>query len=129
MIAFVCPHCGAPLRVDESKAGRAGSCPACSRVVRTPAPGGASPPDSSAGAVRAAQQPTLRPPAGAEETAPALPASVQLAPPSEYPFLAPPQAEDELGRLGPYRVLKVQAADPEQARRVAVALEIKAGGI
>src|SRR5262249_13229700 len=32
---------------------------------------------------------------------------LQLAPPAEYSFLASPQAADELGRLGSYRVLKV----------------------
>jgi serine/threonine protein kinase len=30
-----------------------------------------------------------------------------LAPPPDYPFLAAPQAADELGRLGSYRILKV----------------------
>jgi serine/threonine protein kinase len=80
--------------------------------------------------VRASKQPTLHPPAGAEDTAPAIPDSVHLAPPSEYPFLAPPQAADELGRLGPYRVLKVlgagamgvvfQAEDPHLRRPVAL---------
>ena len=47
-----------------------------------------------------------------------------------YDFLAPPQAPDELGRLGPYRVLKVlgaggmgvvfQAEDPQLQRLVAL---------
>jgi formylglycine-generating enzyme required for sulfatase activity len=47
-----------------------------------------------------------------------------------YAFLAPPQAPDELGRLGPYRVLKVlgsggmgvvfRAEDPQLGRHVAV---------
>jgi serine/threonine protein kinase len=130
MIAFACPHCGASLRVDESRAGRAGSCPACSRVVRAPASGGSSPPDSSAGAVRASGRPTLHPPAAAEDTGPALPDSLQLAPSPDYPFLAPPQEADELGRLGPYRVLKVlgtgamgvvfQAEDPHLRRLVAL---------
>src|SRR6516162_11963656 len=90
VIAFSCPHCGAHLTVRDSMAGTAGPCPSCSRVVRAPAaPGG---------------QPTLPPPAGAEDTAPSLPG---LAPPDDYPFLAPPQGPDELGRLGPYRVLSV----------------------
>jgi serine/threonine protein kinase len=47
-----------------------------------------------------------------------------------YEFLAPPQAPDELGRLGPYRILKVlghggmgvvfQAEDPRLQRAVAI---------
>ncbi len=51
-------------------------------------------------------------------------------PPEVYDFLAPPQAPDELGRLGPYRVLSVlgaggmgvvfQAEDPQLRRRVAL---------
>src|SRR5262249_14072891 len=105
MIAFACPHCGASLRVDEGRAGRAGACPACSRAARAPASGGPSPSASSAAAVRASGQATLHPRAAAEDTAPVLPDSLHLAPSPDYPFLAPPQAPDELGRLGPYRVL------------------------
>src|SRR5260370_143495 len=110
MIAFACPYCGAPLRVDESMAGRTGPCPACSRVVRAPASGGSLPSDSSAVAVRTSGQPTLHPCAAAEDTAPATLDSLQLAPPPDYPFLASPQGSDELGRLGPYRVLRVLGA-------------------
>ncbi len=123
MIAFACPHCGASLRVDESMAGRAGPCPACSQTVRAPAAGTAS-------GVRGAGQQTVHPPAGAEDTAPALPDSLDLAPPPDYPFLASPQGADEMGRLGPYRVLKVlgagamgvvfQAEDPHLRRLVAL---------
>jgi serine/threonine protein kinase len=48
--------------------------------------------------------PTLGLSAAGEDTDPSLP---KLAPPKEYPFLAPPEAPDELGRLGHYAVLKV----------------------
>src|SRR5262245_34999518 len=95
MIAFACPHCGASLRVDESLAGQTGPCPACSRVVRAPVP------------AQGSGTPAAPPRAAAEDTAPALPNSPRLAPSPDYPFLAPPQQPDELGRLGPYRVLKV----------------------
>jgi serine/threonine protein kinase len=111
-------------------AGQAGSCPACSRVVRAPAPGGSSPSSSSGAALRASGQLTLRPRAAAQDTTPVIPDSPGLAPPPEYPFLASPQAQDELGRLGPYRVLKVlgtgamgvvfQAEDPHLRRPVAL---------
>jgi serine/threonine protein kinase len=80
--------------------------------------------------VRASRQPTLHPAAAAEDTAPAIPDSPQLAPHPDYPFLAAPQEHDELGRLGPYRVLKVlgtgamgvvfQAEDPHLRRLVAL---------
>jgi serine/threonine protein kinase len=56
--------------------------------------------------------------------------SPRLAPPPDYPFLASPQDAEELGRLGPYRVLKVlgagamgvvfQAEDPRLRRLVAL---------
>jgi serine/threonine protein kinase len=78
-------------------------------------------------ASRAAGQQTLRPPASAEETSSD---ELELAPPAEYPFLASPKGADELGRLGPYRVLKVlgtgamgvvfQAEDPHLKRLVAL---------
>jgi hypothetical protein len=135
MIAFACPHCGAGLQVDESKAGQAGPCPACSQVVQSPTASGSSPPISVApaglaSAVLASAQPTVHPPAAAQDTAPTLPDSFELPPPPDYPFLAPPQGPDEMGRLGPYRVLKVlgtgamgvvfQAEDPNLRRLVAL---------
>jgi serine/threonine protein kinase len=58
------------------------------------------------------------------------PGSYQPPPKEIYAFLAPPQAPDELGRLGPYRVLQVlgsggmgvvfRAEDPHLARHVAI---------
>lgn len=130
MIAFACPHCGASLRVDESLAGRAGACPSCKGVVQAPAPGSSSGSGTTGAAARASGQPTLHPRAAAEDTPAALPDSLQLAPSPDYPFLAPPQEPDELGRLGPYRVLKVlgaggmgvvfQAEDPHLRRPVAL---------
>jgi serine/threonine protein kinase len=111
-------------------AGRSGACPGCSRVVQVPAAGGSSALGSSAAARRTSSQRTLHPPAAAEDTAPAIPDSLDLAPSPDYPFLASPHEPDELGRLGPYRVLKVlgtgamgvvfQAEDPHLKRMVAL---------
>ncbi len=100
-------------------AGKSGACPGCSRVVQVPT-----------SAERGSGQRTLHPPAAAEDTAPAIPDSLDLAPSPDYPFLASPHEPDELGRLGPYRVLKVlgtgamgvvfQAEDPHLKRLVAL---------
>ena len=129
MIAFACPHCGASLRVDESQAGRAGSCPACSQVVRVPfggslcpipPPGRAGPPASRPSSAR------RRGGHGARHspTPPSWPR------PRTTPSWRRRKEPDELGRLGPYRVLKVlgagamgvvfQAEDPHLRRPVAL---------
>lgn len=91
MIAFSCPHCGSPLQVKESMAGKTRPCPNCSQGVQAPGR-----PKSSAR--------TLRPPSDAEDTVTAL---SQTAPPPDYDFLAPPQGPNELGRLGAYLIRKV----------------------
>jgi serine/threonine protein kinase len=64
------------------------------------------------------------------DTAPTAAGSPRPGPPPDYSFLAPPEAPDEMGRLGPYRVLKVlgvgamgvvfQAEDPNLRRLVAL---------
>jgi serine/threonine protein kinase len=104
MIGFSCPHCGAQLQVKDSLAGHSRPCPGCSKVVRAPTPGGSSATGRTKSGARTAGQPTVRPPSDAEDTATTSPGK---APPADYPFLAPPQAADEMGRLGPYRVLEV----------------------
>src|SRR5947209_10896291 len=131
MIAFACPNCGAQLKVKESVAGKTGTCPGCRRAVQVPAAGTSSVSESAVAAgrreaVRPPGHSTLHPPAVADTT-PGIP---DLAPPSDYAFLGPAQRPDELGRLGPYRVLKVlgggamgiifQAEDPQLKRRVAL---------
>jgi serine/threonine protein kinase len=138
MIAFSCPHCGAQLQVKENLAGIARPCPSCSRVVRAPAATAAVAAAGrpvSQGGQRAAEQnsgrssghPTLGTSSATEDTAPPVPDRSSTRP---YPFLAPAQGPDELGRLGPYVVRKVlgvgamgvvfQAEDPFLKRPVAL---------
>jgi serine/threonine protein kinase len=104
MIGFSCPHCGVQLQVKESLAGQSRPCPGCSKTIRAPSPSGSSANGRTGSGARAGDRPTLRPPSDAEDTATSSPG---LAPPDDYPFLAPPQDANEMGRLGPYRILKV----------------------
>ena len=79
---------------------------------------------------RASEEATLPPPAPT-----AAPPAVGGA--EAFPFLAPPQAGDEMGRLGPYCVLRVlgaggmgvvfEAEDPKLQRRVALKVMRPAG--
>jgi serine/threonine protein kinase len=100
MITFLCSHCGAPLRVRPELGGATAPCPRCGRAVQAPL-------DSSGTEGGAAASPTR--PSGSRETRLAF-ETVAAARDSDLDFLGPPQAPDELGRLGPYRVLKVLGA-------------------
>ena len=83
-------------------AGKSSTCPGCSRAVQTPAAGSSS---TSGSAKRsAAKQQTLAPSRTAYET---TDPEFKLAPPADYPFLAPPEGPDEMGRLGNYLIRKV----------------------
>jgi serine/threonine protein kinase len=126
MIAFSCPHCGTQLQVKESRAGKTGPCPGCSRAVQVPA-SDSSTSSGQRSAARASHQQTLSlsSPAGDTASTPSEATS-----PRDYPFLAPPQGPDELGRLGPYLIRKVlgtgamgivfQAQDVQLKRLVAL---------
>ena len=126
MIAFMCPHCGAPLQMKENMAGKTKPCPRCSHAVHAPS---ASAPSASEprSAVRASQHPTRVLSNSAEETSSS---DIQLAPPADYPFLAPPEGPEEMGRLGPYLIRKTlgtgnmgivfEAEDVHLKRRVAL---------
>src|SRR5262249_6294726 len=122
MIAFPCPSCRKQLSVEDDLAAQAVRCPGCGHALSVSvAPAGSSPP-SAAPATREGSSRSVerwRHRAVAAEHDPRLTA-----------FLAPPQGEDELGRLGKYRILAVlghggmgvvfQAEDPLLGRLVAV---------
>jgi serine/threonine protein kinase len=134
MIAFSCPHCGVQLQVKENLAGIARPCPNCSRVVRAPGGTASSRPGLQTNqrvvrenTGRSSGHPTLGTSSATEDTAPPV---VERSDTRPYPFLAPPQGVDELGRLGTYVVRKVlgvgamgvvfQAEDPQLKRPVAL---------
>src|SRR5579884_1467447 len=102
MIAFSCPHCGVSLQAKESMAGKTSSCLGCRCAVQIPAAGTS----SAAGSAKrsAAKQQTLVPSADSSET---IPTDFKLAPPTDYPFLAPPEGPEEMGRLGNYLIRRV----------------------
>ncbi len=80
-------------------AGKTSSCPGCRCAVQTPAAGMSS---ASGSAKRsAAKQQTLVHSTDSSETIPTLAA------PADYPFLAPPEGPEEMGRLGNYLVRRV----------------------
>jgi WD40 repeat protein/serine/threonine protein kinase len=117
-IAIACNHCGSKLRAPENLAGRKVKCPRCGQAVAITA---APPPDPAAQSFE--EQPgdrtlgTAHPPPASEAptippdgVAPAGPAAAKAQDRELYDFLAPPQGEGEVGRLGSYRVLKVLGA-------------------
>ena len=142
MIDFACPHCGRKLRVVDQRAGQKGKCPHCTAALVVPTPSGALL-EAAAGPPRTApsEDATVAPKDGVgartadgRRTARPTPRprrGERGGPSSELTdFLAPPQGPDEIGRLGPYRILKVlgaggmgvvyQAEDPSLRRLIAV---------
>jgi serine/threonine protein kinase len=155
MILMQCPHCPKSFKVKEELAGQKIKCPKCAEVLRVPrevdAPvlGGAAAPEGAGndGSLLPdvpkmekiqPRSPTDKPQFGVihdAETAIVRAASTDgsgsLAAAKKFTeFLAPPQQPDEIGRLGPYRVLKVlgaggmgvvyKAEDPQLERLVAL---------
>ncbi|HVS36417.1 MAG TPA: zf-HC2 domain-containing protein, partial [Gemmataceae bacterium] len=108
------------------------SCAECRRALAALALRGVETTDG--GKPRGSEEPTLPP---APPTAVGASASSAGAAPQEFPFLAPPQADDEIGRLGAYRVLRVlgsggmgvvfEAEDPKLQRHVALKVMRAAG--
>src|SRR5947209_915362 len=125
MIHLSCPACRQEITVQQSLAGRKAPCPTCGQMIAIPAP--------LTGAPSALDTVSLPPPpAGPNRQEPSAPRA--QAPTSETvlssissdseatrdvkqplagkepqltAFLAPPQSDDELGRLGTYRILEV----------------------
>jgi serine/threonine protein kinase len=136
MISLCCSECGKKLPVRPEAAGRRVRCPSCGRIVAVPPVGvarasGASHAGAGAGA--------LAPPAPLPPTQLDLPRGEPVTPAEGLDplasaelcdFLAPAQAADEIGRLGPYRVLQIlgaggmgvvyRAEDPLLQRQVAL---------
>src|SRR5579885_701557 len=154
MLTFACTSCQKKLSVKEELAGKRVKCPGCGQVIAAPAAAApavtgsrgmteiATPPPAP-GAAPTAEKPRISPgsatDSGDEPTYPprstpgggdAPEGSAAGHDPSLTDFLTPPQAPDELGRLGKYRVLKVlghggmgvvfRAEDPKLKRAVAI---------
>jgi hypothetical protein len=126
MINFCCPACQKKLSVKDELAGKKGKCPGCGQMATIPAKVAVSHSND--------QLQTLPPSPGVEpfgqdqQTQPSQldGTNARTLPPSSNhdstragnrmsdshdssltAFLAPPQADDELGRLGKYRILKI----------------------
>jgi serine/threonine protein kinase/Leucine-rich repeat (LRR) protein len=133
MIAFPCTACHTKLTVKDDLAGKRVRCPSCGAIVAVPA--SSAQPSRS---VSTAKQPLQAPPGSEQITQPPAASAEATAPPSPSAghdgsltdFLAPPQADDELGRLGGYRILQVLghggmgvvflADEPALGRKVAI---------
>jgi serine/threonine protein kinase len=141
MISVPCPHCDDMVLVGDELAGQHCECPACGKTVAIPAA------SELAAATTAHQRPPAPPPAVEPPSAapgapaPAVDPSGQTVADGAQKdaagrareltdFLAAPQAPDEIGRLGPYRVLALlgrggmgvvfRAEDPGLRRLVAL---------
>src|SRR5262249_46408227 len=125
MLAVVCPGCGRQVQVPEGAA-RPTRCPACSGALPPPATPGAGTAWWLGGDAAPAPVPTL----ARTETSPGPAPAPGGTTAGSFPFLGAPQAPDEIGRLGGYRVLRAlgqggmgvvfEAEDVTLKRRVAL---------
>jgi formylglycine-generating enzyme required for sulfatase activity/Leucine-rich repeat (LRR) protein len=145
MLTLTCTACQKKLSVKEDAAGKKVKCPGCGAVMTVPVPVPAAGPNSQSsplsGPIETSSElfaAQFGPGASASATNPSLSkpdATLGNIPHAEFDtsltdFLAPPQADDELGRLGKYRILKIlghggmgvvyQAEDPKLKRSVAI---------
>ncbi len=107
MIAFLCSNCGAELRVQEALAGARRKCPRCKQMVEAPLDA-----LSGAGVEAWPALPTADPSETATSSLPVADSGTDFESDTihsdrDLAFLDPPQAPGELGRVGPYRVMKV----------------------
>ena len=124
MIAFPCSGCRKPLSANEDLAGKTVKCRSCGQMSVVP---------SSTARVGLENMRTL-PPAHSQSRPPDVTHDLAAGEPghdaSLTAFLAAPQTDDELGRLGGFRILKVlghggmgvvfQGEDPKLGRQVAI---------
>src|ERR1700722_5384214 len=141
MIAITCSACHKKLSAKENLAGQKVKCPGCGQMTVVPLA-------VAAGVTDSEELRTLPPALSADVAGPGDMSGSPTNPPSGNPdatvgvnpgagpdfhlidFLAPPQAADELGRLGQYRILRIlghggmgvvyEAEDPKLKRAVAI---------
>jgi serine/threonine protein kinase len=107
MISFQCPGCARPIKVNAALGGKKGKCPGCGQPVTVPRAAGSAAADDRTlppiSGVRRAEPPC-------DDTFSGSAKDVGDHPAELTDFLAPPQAPEEIGRLGTYRVLAVLGA-------------------
>ena len=156
MIQFQCSSCGKKLRIKDESRGKKVKCPGCQQTLCIPAENpviAATLQANPAAAPRSPQNPYEEkaiaprsdgPPPPVGDLPTLRPGEVSRTTPGESTaresthskeaeltaFLAPPQQADEIGRLGPYRILKIlgaggmgvvyKAEDPHLERAIAL---------